>query len=146
MLMNQPTGGRRFLLSLISASLLFFGGGAQTKCPRRDSPTNKQGTDVTQIFAEAEWYQARPEPEKQWRGVLRKRDAPLGPATRGALSFTLVTADKSLPVYAANVEQRLGPFVGRQVLVSGKLVDLSQEGFGEELWIASIQAMGPSSK
>jgi len=146
MLRNQPTGGRRFLLSVIAASLLFFGGGTDSKCSRVNSPTSRQGTDVTKIYAEAEWYQARPEPEKQWRGVLRRRDSPLGPATRAALSFTLVTEGQQLPVYAANVEQRLAPFVSHQVLVSGKLVDLGKEGFRVELWIAAIRSVEVRSK
>jgi hypothetical protein len=96
---------------------------------------------MTQVYTEAGWYRSRPELEKQWRGVLRKHDAPVGPATRGALKYVLITEDSQLPVYAANVDQQLAPFVGRQVLVNGKLVDLANEGFGQELWIGSIKAI-----
>jgi hypothetical protein len=95
---------------------------------------------MTQIYAGIDWYRARPELEKQWQGVLRKRDAPVGPATRAALMYVLVTKDSQIRVYAANVEKQLAPFVGRQVLVYGKLVDLTDEGFGQELWIGSMRA------
>ncbi|MBD0345175.1 MAG: hypothetical protein ICV63_10210 [Coleofasciculus sp. Co-bin14] len=96
---------------------------------------------MTQIYSGSEWYRSRPELEKQWRGVLQKRDAPVGPATRDALKYVLITEDSQLPVYAANVEQQLAPFVGHQVLVNGKLVGLANEGFGQELWIGSIKAI-----
>jgi hypothetical protein len=50
-----------------------------------------------------------------------------------------VTVDNQFPVYAANVASRLAPFVGQKVFIYGKLVDLTNEGFGKELWIGSIQ-------
>ena len=95
----------------------------------------------TEIYAETDWYRDRPEPEELWRGVLQEREVPRGPATRAALLYTLVSEDGQLPVYAANAERQLAPFVGRQVLVSGKLVDLSDESFGQELWIAAIEVV-----
>ena len=98
------------------------------------------------IHAETEWYRARSEPEKLWRGVLLKRDTPPGPNSRTALKYSLRTGkdDKdNLAVYAAGAEERLTTFLDREVLVRGKLVDLSAEGQGKELWIASIRNQSP---
>jgi hypothetical protein len=130
----------RFLLSVISASLIFPGASDSPNRSRLEPLIEQQETTVTQIYAEADWYRKRPEPEKKWRGVLRERKVPAGPATRTALTYKLVVKGKELPVYAANVEEKLEPFVNQQVLISGKLVDLSKDGFGQELWIASIRA------
>jgi hypothetical protein len=41
-------------------------------------------------------------------------------------------------VYAAQADATLAPLEGLWVVAMGKLVDLSGEGFGEELWLASI--------
>jgi hypothetical protein len=37
------------------------------------------------------------------------------------------------------VEAVLSGFVGHTVVAAGKLVNLSGEGFGEELWLASLR-------
>lgn len=95
------------------------------------------------IFAEADWYVASPEPEKLWEGELRARDLPSGPATRASLNYLLITPDRQLPVYAANVSERLAPFVGHHLLVRGKLIDLTKEGYGSELWIGCIESSEP---
>jgi hypothetical protein len=55
---------------------------------------------------------------------------------RTGLRYTLVTRDYQFAIYAANVEQQLAQFVDSEVLERGKLVDLSDEDFGQELWIA----------
>ena len=94
--------------------------------------------DVTQIYAQASWYRERHEPEQSWRGVLRRRTRPAGPAGRAALAFALELEDRALDVYAANVEPLLTPYVGSEVVAVGKLVSLRDEGFGDELWLASI--------
>lgn len=99
---------------------------------------------MKRIYAGTEWYRAQPEPEKSWQGLLEERDVPRGPATRIALAYSLVTDEGSLPVYSANVRHQLAPFCGRRVEVTGKLVDLAEEGFGRELWIATIEAAEPS--
>jgi hypothetical protein len=46
---------------------------------------------------------------------------------------------RSIDVYAANVGAVLSRFVGRPAVATGKLVDLTGEGLGEELWLASIR-------
>jgi hypothetical protein len=81
----------------------------------------------------------RPEPERSWQGVLRRREPPGGPAGRAALAYSLELEDETLDVYAANVEHVLAGFVDLPVEASGKLVDLSGDGFGKELWLASIR-------
>lgn len=67
--------------------------------------------------------------------------APRGPAGRAALAYRLELEGRSVDVYAANVEALLTGFVDRTVVAAGKLVDLSGEGFGEELWLASLRAV-----
>src|SRR5437763_1058891 len=39
-------------------------------------------TAMTQIYAKADWYRERPEPEREWQGVLRDRHVSAGPAGR----------------------------------------------------------------
>lgn len=95
---------------------------------------------MTDVFAQADWYRGRPERETEMRGVLRRREVPLGPAARTALTFVLVADGREIDVYAARAERTLAPFVGRRVVATGKLVDLSSEGYGIELWLASIAA------
>lgn len=95
---------------------------------------------VTEVFSRENWYQARSEREQTWRGVLREREPLQGPNSRNTLLFTLVAGNQSIAVYAAGVAKTLKPFAGKQVSVRGKLVDLRDEGYGEELWIGSIGA------
>jgi hypothetical protein len=106
------------------------------------------GTDgdaLVRIYADAVWYKSRLEPERRWRGILRRLPVLEGPGSRTALTFALVTAGKTYPVYAAGVEGELAPFTGRWVEVVGKLVDLGDEGFGEELWIGTARAIRPAA-
>jgi hypothetical protein len=72
--------------------------------------------------------------------LLERQEAPVGPASRTALTHVLLLPGRRLDVYAANVEAALAPFVGRRVVARGKLVDLSGEGYGRELWLASVAA------
>lgn len=94
------------------------------------------------IYAGEPFYITAPEPEVVCRGVLTKRNQPLGPASRGGLNFTLVTPERHIPIYVVNVPRSLKRLVGHQVAVRGKLVDLSAEGFGQELWPESVQEVG----
>jgi hypothetical protein len=104
-----------------------------------DAQPSEQQHVMKQIYAGTEWYHARQEPETSWRGVLEKRDVPVGPATRLSLLYVLVTPDRQVPVYAANAEHLLTSYVGRQVLAHAKLVDLTNEGYGLELRFGSIE-------
>jgi hypothetical protein len=100
---------------------------------------------MTQIYGDLDWYQIRPEMEREWSGTLEQRQTPLGPGMRGGLTFTLVTDKGRFPVYAANVEGLLAPLLAERVRLCGKLVDLSSQGDSEELWIGSIEAGEPRS-
>ena len=97
------------------------------------------------IFAGENWYRSRPEAEQEWQGVLRKRDTPISPAGRTALRYTLITDEQQLPVYVANSERQFVPYADAPIRLRGKLVDLSNEGLGQELWVGSIEAYDPNS-
>jgi hypothetical protein len=103
------------------------------------APTARaQEANMTIIYAKADWYQLRPEAEQVWKGTLQENSAPVGPGGRGGLDYSLATDDTELLVYAPDGGPLLAPFVGRSVVVRGKLVDLRNEGLGQELWIAAI--------
>ena len=95
---------------------------------------------MIEVYGRTDWYRSRPEPESVWSGTLKERTEVLGPGSRGGLAYTLITEQDQLNVYAANVKEVLEPFLGRPVLIRGKLVNLSNEGEGQELWIATIEA------
>ena len=98
------------------------------------------GTHRTvRVFADERWYTERAEPEQSWQGTLRRRATEEGPGGRPGLTLSLRTGDQDLLIYAAGVEDRLAPFVDARVTIAGKLVDLSGEGFGQELWIGMIR-------
>jgi hypothetical protein len=103
-------------------------------------------TAMTEIYAGADWYRERPEPEREWRGTLYERNAPLGPAGRPALAYELVTRHGKLPVYAAGVKPKLAPFAGAKVVARGKRVDLTSEGYGPELWIGALRRVAPAHR
>jgi hypothetical protein len=93
------------------------------------------------VITAADWYRTRPEPEQEWRGVLRKRAVPVGPAGRSALRYELVTLEGVFAVYDPGESSSLSRLVGQDVLARGKLVELTAEGFGQELWIAEVKAL-----
>ena len=94
---------------------------------------------IITIFANESWYRERGEPEQELTGTLRKSQPVEGPDTRSALIYTLETGTQSFAVYAAGVKGKLDRFTGMRVTVRGKLIDLRGEGFGMELWIATIR-------
>lgn len=96
---------------------------------------------MQEIYEVMDWYRARPEPEAQWRGRVEQCESPVGPNTRLGLDYTLDTGAGQIPIYAANVQTELASFVGHEVLIVGKLIDLTKEGFGQELWIGGIGAV-----
>ena len=96
---------------------------------------------MIEIHSHEDWYRNRPEPEKSWLGVLRTREAAVGPQSRASLSYLLEAKNCQLPVYAAGAVELLTPFVDKSVLVYGKLVDLTGEGFTQEIWIGTIEAV-----
>jgi len=94
---------------------------------------------MLEIFARAEWYLARAEPEREWRGILHPRPVVIGPATRTALPHTLETDGGAFAVYTATAADQLTPYVGLPITARGKLVHLREEGLEPELWLASIE-------
>ncbi|HEX5761191.1 MAG TPA: hypothetical protein VF121_18550 [Thermoanaerobaculia bacterium] len=145
---RTPGGARGASAAAVLAAAVLLGAGQGSGCQGADTqqagPEEAGPEEVeidnpeVEIYAAADWYRARPEPEERWEGTLEKVDPVVGPAGRTSLTYALRTADRRLPVYAAGVQERLAPFTGRAVRATGKLVDLSGEGLGRELWIASI--------
>ena len=133
--MTSP-GRRRAGPLLLSGVVLAVGLGSGVV---DGAPSGEQRGAVTEVYARVDWYRTHPEPERSWRGILRERPVAGGPGERAALRYALVVAEgPTLAVYAAGVEQLLAAFVGREVIVHGKRVDLTTEGFGPELWIGAI--------
>lgn len=142
MLSRHGRSTRRRVLVLV-ACVDILGAATAGACFRPVTTAVQPDEGMIEIYANAEWYRARPEGESTRRGVLQERTVPRGPATRPALMFTLVEGKAQHAVYAAQVEEKLKPFVGQTVVLHGKLVDLSDEGFGRELWIAWIRSARP---
>jgi len=94
-----------------------------------------------EVYGRSDWYSQRAEPERTWTGVLQRREPPVGPDVRTALTYTFVTTESEIDVYAAHADEILAPLVGLRVVARGKLVDLSNEGYGAELWVASIDSV-----
>ena len=109
------------------------------------SVNDNRGAAV-RIYADADWYRTRPEPERRWHGILKERPVVSGPSNRTALKFVFVTKEGTYPVYAAGVGKDLAPFTGRRLEVEGKLVDLTDEGFGKELWVASFRPLSEGAR
>ncbi len=84
------------------------------------------------------WYDERTEPEQSVSGVLRAAPALSTPGGRDRLPYRLLVAGHALPVYGPAVEDRLDRLVDQHVELVGKVVDLSAEGFGPELWVRSL--------
>lgn len=116
--------------------------GVDTSC-RSEASTRAPGATpaMTEVFAGMDWYRARPEPEEEYRGTLRRREVVAGPAARTALRYNLVTETVPFAVYAPEHDQTLEPYVGHSVAVRAKLVNLTAEGFGIELWIGAIASL-----
>jgi hypothetical protein len=99
---------------------------------------------MMKVAADEAWYSARRETERSWEGVLVERAPVAGPRARTALTHALRADGGETPIYAASIGERLAPLVNRRVRILAKLVDLSSEGFGEELWIGWIATVsGP---
>ncbi len=110
-----------------------------TTCEARQPDVSVQDTTVVIVHASADWYVAVEAPEQRWTGRLRKRTVVVGPNTRSGLRYELLTDEGELPVYDPREDSPLAPFLGLEVEITAKLVDLSAEGFGRELWVGSIR-------
>jgi hypothetical protein len=93
---------------------------------------------LVRIFAGRPFYLERPEPEESFRGILRRAEVREGPDTRD-LPFRLEVGDERLSVYTSGLDDKiLQTLVDREVEAIGKRIDLRHEGFGVEIWIATI--------
>lgn len=85
------------------------------------------------------WYDDRAEPEQTVSGVLKALPTSSTPGGRDRLRFRLVVVDgESVAVYGPALEDHLRRLVDRPVVLVGKMVDLSDEGYGLELWVRSL--------
>lgn len=86
------------------------------------------------------WYEERPEPEKTYRGLLVAATPVTSPGGRTRLLYVLHLEDQDgrLPVYAPDLEDQLQNLAGSRVAVIGRVVDLTDEGYGAELWLRAI--------
>lgn len=99
-----------------------------------------------QVFAEKSFYRERPEPEEVLTGVFQLAHVREGPNTRD-MSFRLVVGADKLNVYVAGLDiETLRPYVGHKVEVVGKRIDQRIEGYGIEIWIATIENTVSESK
>lgn len=90
------------------------------------------------VFAEKSFYLRRPEPEELFIGVFQLAPVQEGPNTRD-MPFKLVVGTDMLNVYVAGFDiETLSPYVGHEVEVVGKRIDQRKEGYGIEIWIATI--------
>lgn len=107
-------------------------------CDAQEPDTSTPDSAVVTLHASADWYVAAEAPERPFDGVLRRRDGVVGPGSRSGLSFELVTNQATLSIYEPDEDSVLADFVDATVVVTGKLVDLTSEGFGRELWVGRI--------
>ena len=99
-----------------------------------------------QVFAEKSFYLERPEPEEILIGVLQLAHVREGPNTRD-MPIRLIVGTNKLNVYVAGLDvETLRPYVGHEVEVVGKRIDQRIEGYGIEIWIATIENSVSESK
>lgn len=99
-----------------------------------------------QVFAEKSFYLERPEPEEVLIGVFQLAHVREGPNTRD-MPFRLVVGTNKLNVYVTGLDvETLRPYIGHEVEVVGKRIDQRKEGYGIEIWIATIENSVSESK
>lgn len=88
------------------------------------------------------WYDARPEPEAICQGTVRSTTPVISPGGRTRLLFELeIAPGKRLAIYAPTHEETLRKAIDRDAVLVGKVVDLSSEGHGVELWLGAADAV-----
>ena len=109
--------------------------------PGRTGEVNiQQGkkAESLQIFAEDSFYLKRKESEEVLIGVLRPAPVREGPNTRD-MPFRLIIGDEEFSIYISGFDKEaLQPYVNHEVVVVGKRIDQRKEGYGIEIWIATI--------
>jgi len=91
-----------------------------------------------QIFAEDSFYLQRAEAEEVFIGILVAAPVREGPNTRD-MPYKLIVGNEEFSVYVSGFDEKaLQPYVGHEVEVVGKRIDQRKEGYGIEIWIATI--------
>jgi hypothetical protein len=137
---------RRRLTAAVLAAMLLIPGPRWPGAGWNVAVADSEGRRTIEVYVREQWYRARPEPERRWRGELHKRAVVQGPGSRTSLGFTLVTEEGDFAVYSAGMAQRLAPLMGRPIEAFGKLVDLRSEGLGQELWIGTVRSLDEQSE
>jgi hypothetical protein len=117
--------------------------------PRRDGkkivPRDEELKPLP-VFAEKSFYLEKPEPEEVFIGMLQLAHVREGPNTRD-MPFRLVVGTNKLNMYVTGLEvETLRPYVGHKVEVVGKRIDQRIEGYGMEIWMATIKNSVSESK
>ena len=95
------------------------------------------------VFSQESFYRQRSEPEEVLVGILQAAPVREGPNTRD-MPFKLVVGTETYSVYVAGFDHAaLLPFVGCTVKVIGKRIDQRAEGYGIEIWIATLRRHKP---
>lgn len=108
-----------------------------------DSIPRGKNLKFLQVFSGKTFYLERPEPEEVIIGVLQVASVRGGPNTRD-MPFKLVVGQNEYSVYVAGFGYDvLRPYVGYEVEVVGKRIDQRTEGYGIEIWIATVSTTFP---
>ncbi len=103
-----------------------------------------------ELFARESWYRDRKGAEQAFVGLLRYHPRPKGVATVGRhndFSLLMMGKDGAREVYAGGKPELLRPFVGRQVKIIGKPVELEVVGqVHREIWPARIEVVPAAAK
>jgi len=149
----MPIRAYQLLTIAILAVCLGIGceqGSSTHRLPSNEAPVLPGQTDETvkpqgekvepmQIFSEDSFYLQRAEAEEVLIGVLRTAPVREGPNTRD-MPFKLMIGNEEFSVYISGFdEEALQPYVGHEVEVVGKRIDQHKEGYGIEIWIATIR-------
>jgi hypothetical protein len=137
--MDDARDVRHLSLARLAAALAIAVIGCAREAGTRTAEPTLDGRAALNVFADASFYRERSEPEETLRGTLRERAVREGPNTR-VMPFTLSVGAEELGLYTSGFDTTaLEPFVGRGVEVRGKRIDLRSEGYGVEVWAASIR-------
>ena len=110
---------------------------AMKQATKETTPHDKS-LEPLKVFSEQPFYLNRLEPEEVLVGLLQSAPVRDGPNTRD-MPFKLVVGPDAYSVYVAGFDHALlRPYVGYNVEVVGKRIDQREEGYGIEIWIATI--------
>ena len=91
------------------------------------------------VYKGEKFYEKVEHREMVFSGVIERQKVVTGPNTR-AHQYRFVTTKEIMVIYTTpRVVKLVESWVGRHINVQGKIVDLSAEGFGKELWIGIIE-------